>query len=244
MPRSAFVALFVLIGLATLLLTGFTNDSAFWSEWGRNPQHTGMVSLTGQPINNKLADIVYDPFTQQEKNETFGELLAHYQSTLVDTGGTFYMMQKSGRYPSCAPTGEWIYGLPCGPNAWALVQWNVVRYDWNNGQPHPTWTFATDWKPEPNFTNYRVGYGGLGGWEPVFHPALANGFVYVPGAGGTVWRVNKSNGQPLAHINPFTSGQTDPTRTFVSGPLTAGDDGSIYYNVLELNTNGNPWGQN
>jgi len=244
MNRSALLMLVVLLCLAAFLLTGFTNDGAFWSEWGRDPQHTGMVSISGQPINAKLADIIYDPFTTQEKNETFGELLAHYQATLVDTNGTFFMMQKSGRYPSCQPTGTWIYGFPCGPNAWARVQWNVVRYDWTNGQPQPTWTFATDWKPEPSATNLLQGYSGLVGWEPVFHPALANGYVYVPGAGGTVYRVNKTTGQSAAHINPFTAGQTDPTRTFISGPLTADNNGNIYYNVLELNTNGNPWQQN
>ena len=244
MPRPAFLACVVLVGLGVLLLTGFTNDGAFWSEWGRNPQHTGMVTIQGQPINNKLADIVYDPFTTQEKNETFGELLAHFQSTLIDSASTFYMMQKTGHYPSCQPVGYWIYGFPCGPNAWQRVQWNVARHDWTNGQPVTTWTFPTDWKPVPNGTNVLQGYGGLFGWEPVFHPVLANGYIYVPGAGGTIWRVNKSTGQAAAHINPFTAGQTDPTRTFVSSPLTAADDGSIYYNVLELNTNGNPWNQN
>ena len=32
--------------------------------------------------------------------------------------------------------------------------------------------------------------------------------------------------------------------TFVSGPLTADEDGNVYYNVIELNINGNPWDQN
>ena len=45
--------------------------------------------MAGQPLNRKLADIIYDPFNDQEKTETFGELLAHFPSTLVDPGGTF-----------------------------------------------------------------------------------------------------------------------------------------------------------
>ena len=248
MNRLSLFAIVILIGLGVLLLTGFGSDGAFWSQWGRNAQHTGMVSVPGQPLNNKLADIVYDPFTGQEKAESVpiaGEavLLVHYQATLID-GNSFYMMQKSGSYPSCPFIAAWVYGLPCGPNGWNQVQWNVVRRDWVQGMPVTTWTFSTDWKPEPNATNYYQGSIGLGGWEPVFHPALANGFLYVPGAGGTVWKVDESTGQAASHINPFTGKSIDPANTYVSSPLTADDNGNIYYNVIELNTNGNPWDRN
>jgi hypothetical protein len=242
MNRVSKSAIVYLIG-PLLSLSGVASGQAFWAQWGRNPQHTGMVNIAGQPLNNKLADIVYDPFVAQEQAESGGELLAHYQSTLID-GNTFYMMQKSGRYPSCQPNGLWIYGFPCGPNAWNRVQWNVVRYDWQQGAPVVVWTFPTDWKPEPNATNFVLGYGGLGGWEPVFHPALANGSLYVPGAAGTLWKVNTSTGQAEAHINPFSGGSITAANTFVSGPLTADANGNIYYNVIELNINGNPWQQN
>jgi hypothetical protein len=228
-----------------LLLSGFGNAQPFWSQWGRNAQHSGMVNVAGQQINNKLADIVYDPFTQQEQNESGGELLAHYQSTLVDSDGTsFYMLQKSGSYHSCQPQGVWEYGFPCGPNTWNQMQWNVVRYDWQQNMPVAAWTFPSDWKPEPNATNLLLGFSGLGGWEPVFHPALANGSLYVPGAGGTLWRVNTTTGQAQSHINPFSGGGVDPANAFVAGPLTADNSGNIYYNVIELNTSGNPWQQN
>ncbi|MGC2109750.1 MAG: hypothetical protein WA655_09545 [Candidatus Korobacteraceae bacterium] len=243
MNRSSSATL-VVISAAVLLLTGLASAQAFWPQWGRTPQHTGVVPVAGQPLNNKLADIIYDPFTQQEQNESGGELLAHYQSTLIDANGTsFYMVQKTGHYPSCLPTGLWVYGFPCGPNAWNRLQWNVVRWDWQSG-PVQAWIFPTDWKPEPNATNALLGYVGLDGWEPVFHPALANGFLYVPGAGGTVWKVNTSTGQAQSHINPFSGGSVDPASTFVAGPLTADANGNIYYNVIELNVNGNPWNQN
>ena len=232
-----------LLLFSMLALNVLANAQAFWAQWGRNPQHTGTVDVAGQMLNNRIADIVYDPFTQQEQNESGGELLAHYQSTLID-GNSFYMVKKSGRYPSCAPAGFWIYGLPCGPNNWALVQWNVVRYNWQQNNPIVAWTFATDWKPEPNATNYLRGFGGLGGWEPVFHPVLANGFLYVPGAAGTIWKVNLTTGQAQSHINPFSMGTITAANTFVSSPLTADSNGNIYYNVIELNTNGNPWDQN
>ncbi len=239
------LSLAVMLVNVLLLLSGFSNAQPFWSQWGRDAQHSGMVNIAGQQINNKLADIVYDPFTQQEQNESGGELLAHYQSTLVDSDGTsFYMLQKSGSYHSCQPQGLWEYGFPCGPNTWNTMQWNVVRYDWQQNMPVAAWTFPSDWKPEPNATNLLLGFSGLGGWEPVFHPALANGSLYVPGAGGTLWRVNTTTGQAQSHINPFSGGGVDPANTFVAGPLTVDSNGNIYYNVIELNTSGNPWQQN
>ncbi|HUI84856.1 MAG TPA: hypothetical protein VL240_11560 [Candidatus Binatia bacterium] len=232
-----------LVAILVPSFTGFAAGQAFWSQWGRNAQHQGMVNIAGQPLDSKLADIVYDPFTLQEQIESGGELLAHYQSTLID-GNSFYMVQKSGSYHSCHPAGLWEYGLPCGPNAWNQVQWNVVRYDWQQNTPVVVWTYPTDWKPEPNDTNLVLGFVGLGGWEPVFHPALANGFLYVPGAAGTIWKVNTTTGQTQAHINPFPGASMSAANTFVSSPLTADDSGNIYYNVIELNINGNPWDQN
>jgi outer membrane protein assembly factor BamB len=87
--------------------------------------------------------------------------------------------------------------------------------------------FKSDWKPEPNGK-------GLFGWEPVFHPALANEALYVPGAAGTLWKIDKTTGISLAHIDPFNGAASDPANTFVAGPLTADATGNIYYNVLQL----------
>jgi hypothetical protein len=56
--------------------------------------------------------------------------------------------------------------------------------------------------------------------------------------------VDTTTGQAQAHINPFSGGSVNAANTFVSGPLTADDNGNIYYNVIELNINGNPWNQN
>ena len=36
----------------------------------------------------------------------------------------------------------------------------------------------------------------------------------------------------------------NPEATFVSSPLSADNDGNIYYTVIELNLKGNPWDQN
>ncbi|MGO8794679.1 MAG: hypothetical protein ACLQLC_07640 [Candidatus Sulfotelmatobacter sp.] len=247
MTRLRLLPPFILLTLAVLLLTGFGHDLPFWSQWGANPQHSGMVGVLGQPLNTKIADIIYDPFVNQEKTENqplYGEavLTAHYQSTLID-GDSFYMEQKSGTYIGCNPLIGWIYGEECGPNAWYWMTWNVVRYDWVNGQAVQSWTFSTDWKPEPSSTNFLHGFVGLEGWEPVFHPALGDGYLYVPGAGGTIWKVDEATGQSITHINPFSKISIDPSNTYVSGPLTAATNGDIYYNVLQLSSGGNPWNE-
>jgi hypothetical protein len=196
------------------------SNSPFWAQWGANPGHSGAISIAGQSLNKKLADIVYDPFVTQEQAEQGGSLVAHYQATLVD-GNDFYMESKSGTYPSCTPARDWVNGAACGPNAWNKLKWNVNRYTWESGQPVKIWTFASDWVPETNGN-------GLNGWEPVFHPVLANNFLYAPGAGGTIWKVNKDSGQSTSHINPFPSMSIDAKNTFVSGPLTADSNGNIY----------------
>lgn len=196
-------------------------NAPFWSQWGANQQHAGMVSVAGQNAATQLADIVYDPFVSQEQSASAGELTVHYQAPITD-GDDVYLMTKSGTYS--------------GANSWSTQQWNEARYTWISGTLTPVWTFASDWKPEPNGS-------GLQGWEPVFHPADANGFIYVPGAGGTVWKVTQLYGSVVSHINPFSGTSVTAADTFVAGPLTADSAGNIYYNVVELAdpSRGDPW---
>ncbi|MBZ5694136.1 MAG: hypothetical protein LAN36_02115 [Acidobacteriia bacterium] len=206
-----------------------------WSQWGANPQHSGMVSTGGQSVAHLLADIVYDPFVKKEQAENVRELTVHYQVPLTD-GNDVYMMTKTGTYNSCSPSGAWSGGASCGPNTWSTEQWNEARLTWMNGQIIQVWSFPSDWKPEPNGS-------GLIGWEPVFHAVDANGFIYVPGAGGTVWKVNKANGvAAAAAINPFAGMSVNAANTYVAGPLSADSSGNIYYNAIELDpTGGDPW---
>lgn len=223
------------------------SNTPFWAQWGANPQHSGDVSVAGQSLTTKQADIVYDPFVSQEKAENqnlFGEavLTVHEQAPITD-GNDVYMVTKTGTYNSCNPVGDWVNGTACGPNTWNTMTWNETRYTWENGQLTQIWSFASDWKPEPNGTDFGQGYGGLVGWEPVFHPLDANNFLYVPGAAGTVWKVDKNSGASPSAINPFSSvSGVNATSTFVSSPLTADSNGNIYYNVVEFNTSGNVWG--
>ena len=109
------------------------SNAPFWTQWGSNPQHTGMVPVLGQHLANKLADITYDPFIAQEKAEFSGELVVHMQSPLID-GNDAYMVVKSGTYTSCNPAGSWRSGAACGPNAWDSMIWNERRFSWVNSQ--------------------------------------------------------------------------------------------------------------
>ncbi|HWW94002.1 MAG TPA: hypothetical protein VN375_11580 [Vicinamibacteria bacterium] len=202
------------------------SNNPFWPQWGLNPQHTGRVMVAGEPLDRQLATIVYDPFVTQEQAEFSGSLLSHYPVPLID-GNDFYMEVKTGTYPSCAPPGDWANGSACGPNAWSQLGWTVKRFTWESSQPVEVWAFPSDWKPEPNGM-------GLSGWEPVFQPALANGYLYVPGASGTLWKVDKDSGKSVSKIDPFGGANPDPRNTFVSGPVTADAGGNLYYNVLFL----------
>ena len=237
MWRSTLVVSFFLAGL---LFVGFRmmRSTAVlaitrpdWPQWARTPQHTGATSAAGQSPNRQLVDVTYDPFTQQESAETFGDLLAHYQAPLID-GNKVFLEAKTGTYKSCNPPGSG-HPFPCGPDAWDREIWNEKGYLWQGGTLVEQWNFQSDWKPEPSA-------GHLLGWEPVFHPALGNGFIYVPGFAGSIYKLNESDGTQVAQYKAFAK---DDPQKFVSGPLSIDPAGNVYYNVLGLAT-GNPWTSN
>ena len=191
------------------------SNAPFWAQWGANPQHTGSVAVAGQTPLKQIADIPYDPFVSQEQaSNGRGELLVHYQAVITD-GNDVYMMNKSGSYT--------------GTGTWSSQVWEEGRFAWENGTLTLIWNFASDWKPEPNGAD-------LNGWEPVFHPVDANGFIYVPGAGGTIWKVKKTDGTAASHINPFSANAINVTAadTYVAGPPSADAQGNVYYNTIEL----------
>ncbi len=125
-----------------------------------------------------------------------------------------------------------------GPDAWNQEIWNEQGRVWRNGVLVKVWNFQSDWKPEPNTDAGGQNQDGLGGWEPVFHAALWNGFVFVPGAGGTIYKLNERDGSVIKHYSAFSRG-IDPNR-YVSGPLTVDPTGNIYYNVIALDPI-DPW---
>jgi hypothetical protein len=201
-----------------------------WPQWGQNPQHSGAIDVVGQSPDRTLARLTYDPFVPQEQAENSGELLAHYQAPLAG-GQDVFMEFTSGTYVACNPPGSYT-PFPCGNDNWFNQVWNEKRLHWRGGQLEQAWSFASDWKPAPDAG------GELGGWQPVFHAALDDSGVWVPGAGGTVFLLARGSGHVIARVNPFGSG-IDPDK-FLSGPITADGQGNVYYNVLQLNLTSDP----
>jgi len=200
-----------------------------WPQWGQNPQHQGFVDVAGQSLNNVLADLTYDPNVPAEQAASGGDLLAHYQAPLLHQGDMF-MEFKSGPFTD--------------PDHWSSQTWSERRYHFENGSFVEKWEHQTDWKPEPNGPgngqSSKQDRLGLGGWEPVFHAVLANGFVYVPDAGGTITKLATGDGSVVSRVDPGYP-QSANTTTFVAGPLSADSSGNVYFNAIQLD-NVQPWG--
>src|SRR3954465_664526 len=213
------LALFALFSMASL--PGWSQD---WPQWGRTPQHTGVVNVSGQHARKLLDDVVYDPFVDAEKADpTFGagDLHVHYQVPLTD-GDDVYMEFKSGVFTSVL--------------TWDTQTWNEKKLRRTHGHLSEVWSFESDWKPVP--ISFSVTGPIL---EPVFHAALVGNSVYVPGFGGSLYKVAKSDGHLVARINPF--GSTLDPDTYVVGPLSADAAGNVYYNALKLDHD-SPWDVN
>ncbi|HKF41985.1 MAG TPA: hypothetical protein VKG01_02690 [Thermoanaerobaculia bacterium] len=189
-----------------LALSGGAALAQFWPQWALNPQHTGQVGVAGQNLNNQLADIIYDPLAPQEMAANGGELQAHYQVPLIDNGTDVFMEFKSGTY---------------NKNRYDTQVWGENGLKWISGKLTQVWSFPSDWKAPGSQADF---------FEPVFHGVLANGYVYVPGAGGTIFKLNKSDGSVVSRINPFP--KIDPA-IFVAGVLTTDGSGNIYYNAIQ-----------
>jgi len=210
-----------LLFASTVLAAGVAAASAsaapWWGQWGQNSQHQGTVNAFGQSLTNLQADVVFDPFAAKEMKSEDGDLLIHYQTPLID-GSDVYMEYKSGQYSNLAN--------------WETQTWGEQKLSWVAGKLLPTWSYPSDWKPVPysKLTNGPT-------WEPVFHGVVTDNAVYVPGAGGTIFKLDKTTGA-ATRINPFVLVDSN---TFTAGPLSADDAGNVYYNVVKLDSQ-NPWG--
>jgi hypothetical protein len=196
-----------------VLLCSLSLVAQDWPQWALNAQHTGQVSVAGQNLNQNLVNTVYDPLVAQEMapNAGDGDLLAHYQAPLVD-GTNVYMMFKTGPYD---------------PNNYSTQTWGETKYTWSGTSLNVTWQFTSDWKAPGSLNDF---------WEPVFHPALANGSLYVPGAGGSIWKVNASGAG--TRINPFNNVSSS---RFTASPLTVDANHNILYNVIQLKNGTKDW---
>ncbi len=190
--RVGISTLFVALCGVSLVLMNVSgqNTSPAWPQWAQNPQHTGFLNVKGQDLNRTLADVIYDPLVQDELAtgvQEFGPppgLLVHYQVPLVD-GNDVYMESKAGQFTR---------------GTYSSQSWHQNKFTWINDTLTKIWTFDSDW----------IAPGSQGDfWEPVYHAVLANGFVYDPGRGGTIFKLNKADGSVVTRINPF--GRWRPT---------------------------------
>jgi outer membrane protein assembly factor BamB len=204
-----------------------------WSQWGRTSSHGSQGCWPAQNPQRELARVTLDPFVAQETAEDFGDLPVHFQVPLLDAQGNVFVMQKKGRYVSCNPAGSGR-PAPCGPAAWSTMIWSEHALAWKNGALVDSWTFVSDWKPAPaNFTDVAFSSD-----EPIFQPTLSGPFLYVAGAGGSAFKLNRLTGKVVRRITPFGP-RTNPN-TYIVGGLTADGRGNVYYNVLLLDP-ARPW---
>jgi outer membrane protein assembly factor BamB len=196
-----------------------------WGQWGQNWAHTGQSCASAQGFAKALGTVTFDPFVAQEVEEAdrrYGRpaLLVHYGSPLI-VGDDLYMAVKSGTYVSCVLADGGTVS-PCGFETWDQQTWNVQHLTWESGALVEKQGFASNWKPPP----FQV----VQGWEPAFQAAVHDQVVWVPGAEGTVTRLDRQLGSPQV-INPFSVANS---HRYVTGPLVVDADGTLLYNVIEL----------
>ena len=180
-------------------------------QWGLNPKHTLFFDVIGQPLNRNLVSITYDFNTAREKADpnSGGGLDVHYQVPLVGNEDVF-IESKGGKYSK---------------HTYSIQKWHQNKYTWRNGNFVKSWTFDTDWFAPGSSDDV---------WEPVYHAVLANGFLYDPGQGGAIFKINKTDGSVVKRINPF--GTTLDLNTYTASPLSTDGHGNILYNVVQIST--------
>ncbi|HYC89283.1 MAG TPA: hypothetical protein VEO54_08740 [Thermoanaerobaculia bacterium] len=187
-----------------------------WSQWGGGPRHTGSLPVLGDRFAGKLHQSVVDPHVPIKRGEAGGALLVHYQTPLSD-GNEVFMEAIGGTYTTF--------------QTWNTQTWGIRKFVWNGLELQEQWTSVSDWVPPP------FAAGGPR-FEPVFHAALTENFVYMPAGGGEVLEVNRDTGAVARRLGAFAGNVYD--RTFVVSPITIDDAGNLYYNTLQLNLN-DPW---
>lgn len=205
---SAAAPVSIQTGGASSTVTTAIAVGAGWPQWSQNSGHDSSLGVAGQSLTSILVNIVYDPLVSTEQSEGYGDLTVHYQVPLVD-GGDVYMEFKSGTYST---------------TTYSTVNWGENKFTWQGNQLTPVWTYTSDWKPPGSQNDF---------WEPVFHPALANDSVYLPGASGSLIQLRKDTGAVIQRIAPFG---TDPN-TYETGPLAVDVQGNLYYNVIQVVVN-------
>jgi hypothetical protein len=176
-----------------------------WTQWGQSAQHTGALAVAGQPLDTSYLDEVDDPFVATNLWQTAGAS-AHYMTPLTQDGAV-YVETKGGTF---------------SPQTYSTQTWGVVRFAWTGGALARQWQMTSDWTPPGGTADF---------WEPVFHGALANGCLYVPGAKGTLLRVDETTGAVVSRIVPNAGWDA---ATYAVSPVVADAAGNVYFTVLRL----------
>jgi hypothetical protein len=200
-PLAAAVALLVACDGGTSAAT-----QPAWPQWGQSAQHGSALAVTGQSLSTIYLDDVYDPFVSTEIASSAGSLPVHFMTPLID-GDAVFMEAKSGTYSAAA---------------YSTQTWGIVRFQWANGALARQWQSDSDWKAIGSSADF---------WEPVFHGALANGYLYVPGAKGTILKLDEATGATISRIAADPSWDTN---TYTVSPITADANGNLYFTVLRL----------
>jgi hypothetical protein len=175
-----------------------------WPQWGQSAQHTGTLPVTGQALDTVVLDYPYDPFVFSELWSATAS--AHYMTPLTE-GSAVYAETKSGTYSL---------------DTYSTQTWGIVRFNWVDGAFVQQWQANSDWKA----------VGGTGDfWEPVFHGALAGGYLYVPGAMGTLLKVDEATGAVVSRIVPDSAWDAS---TYAVSPIAVDATGNLYFTVLRL----------
>ena len=228
--KRLWIAACLVLPLAALMAVELPSGDS-WSQWAKNPQHTGFIQLSGQSASHKLAEIRYDRFVNQEKRDDFG--VDRALPGPVDRGRQrlhgIQNRQMDARVTLVTPGRPGQHAVPIQDKQ----IWNEKRLDWNQGETAGKVELPERLEAEPNAAET----GLVGGNR---FPSGTDWRIYLTaGFGGTVWKVNKSDGKAVAQINPFgTSIMTG--NKYVSGRYCADPQGDVYYNVIKLDPS-NPW---
>jgi hypothetical protein len=217
--QRALLVATTILGLIVVQTLAFA-DGANWPQWGQNAQHTGTSTVAAQSLQGLVAETQFDPFVDAEAASQDGDLLVHYQAPLVDGQDVFMAFKTSAD------------GL-FDPNNWNHQSWGERRFHWENGALVTKWSWLSDYKLVPQVEAFV-------GWEPVFHGALVGNFLYAPGAGGGIWKLDRGTGAVVAHITAFGGGDPYPANAFVASPLAADGGGNVYYTIIQFDLAA-PW---
>jgi outer membrane protein assembly factor BamB len=192
---------------ATVAACGNGNpaEAPGWPQWAHDAQHASAIAATGQPLDTIEYDEVFDPSVETNLWVTT-QASAHYMTPL-NSGGAVYIEKKGGTYST---------------TSYSTQTWGVARLTWEMGALVQQWVAMSDWTAVGGTADF---------WEPVFHGAIANGYLYVPGAKGTILKLDEASGALVSRIAPDSSWDAN---TYTVSPITADASGHLYFTVLRL----------